>query len=115
MRKKPSFPLELASSARIISDNLPGGVMRCCIKKSAVYGYQPQLPSGSRQAFSFPLLVLSLIKKPLVEGLFFVASHPWRPPFRPSLCGVKNFSWKFFACHLLRISVYLASNRWEKI
>lgn len=49
--------------------------MHCCIKKSAAYGCQPQLPSGSRQAFSFPLLNRSLIKKPLIEGLFFVTSH----------------------------------------
>ncbi|MDX5630624.1 MULTISPECIES: hypothetical protein [unclassified Brenneria] len=55
--KKSGFTLELASSERIIPDNLPGGNMRRCIKKFAVHaGYQPQLPSGSRQAFSFHCL-----------------------------------------------------------
>ncbi|MER0059838.1 hypothetical protein [Pectobacterium polaris] len=40
-------------------------------KKSAAYvGSQPQLPSGSQLAFSFPLLNDSM-KKPLNEGLFF--------------------------------------------
>ncbi|WP_136168306.1 hypothetical protein [Brenneria corticis] len=72
MSKKSSFPLELASSARIISDNLPGGNMHCCItKKPAAHaGYQPQLPSGRQPAFSFPLLDRSLMKSPSMRGFF---------------------------------------------
>ncbi len=34
-------------------------------------GHQPQLPSGSHAAFFLPVHPISL-KKPLVEGLFFV-------------------------------------------
>ncbi|MEC5342607.1 hypothetical protein ABRZ24_08300 [Brenneria populi] len=77
--------------------------MRRRIEKTAVHvGYQPQLPSGGQQAFSFPLFDLSLIKKPLDEGLFFCG----RPPLAVTLRA---------ACRLRRLSVYRASNRWEKI
>ncbi|MCG8177185.1 hypothetical protein JMY91_21260 [Brenneria goodwinii] len=113
MRKKSSFPLELASSARIISDNLPGGVMHCCIKKSAAYGCQPQLPSGSRQAFPFPLLDRSLIKKPLIEGLFFCDQPPGGHPSGRRYATSKTSSGTFLPvifCEYL----FTRPNRWEK-
>ncbi|WP_169050487.1 hypothetical protein [Brenneria salicis] len=87
MGKKSRFPLELASLARIIFDNLPGGAMRCCINKSAAYvGYQPQLPSGSQSAFSFPLLNQSCKKAPPLRGFFLSVIHG-----KPDAASVYSF------------------------
>jgi hypothetical protein len=39
-------------------------------------------------------------------GGFFIRSHPWRSPFRPTLCVVKNRSRRFFIlCDPARLAV----------